>query len=40
MADLNINAKLPGSDAINGFVRENMVKPGQDSQRTVPESHR
>ena len=34
MADLNINAKLPGSDAINGFVRENLVNPVQQSQKT------
>ena len=33
MADLNINAKLPGLDAINGFVRENLVKPLQNSQK-------
>lgn len=34
MTDLNINAKLPGLDAINGFVRENLVKPLQNSQKT------
>lgn len=33
MADLNINAKLPGLDAINGFVRENLVKPLQNGQK-------
>ena len=33
MADLNINAKLPGSDAIKGFVRENLVNPVQQSQK-------
>ncbi len=27
MADLNINAKLPSMDAVNVFVRENLVKP-------------
>ena len=34
MTDLNINAKLPGLDVINGFVRENLVKPLQNSQKT------
>jgi len=33
MADLNINAKLPVMDASNGFVRENLVKPLQNSQK-------
>jgi flagellar protein FlaG len=33
MTDLNINAKLPGLDAVNGFVRENLVKPLQNSQK-------
>lgn len=33
MTDLNMNAKLPGLDAINGFVRDNLVKPLQSSQK-------
>ena len=34
MADLNMNAKLPGLGAVNGFVRENLVQPLQNSQKT------
>ncbi|MCP3851060.1 MAG: flagellar protein FlaG [Gammaproteobacteria bacterium] len=34
MADLNINAKLPSMDAVNGFVRENLVKPLRNSQKS------
>ena len=34
MADLNMNAKLPGLSAVNGFVRENLVQPLQNSQKT------
>ncbi len=33
MADLNMNTKLPNLNAINGFVRENLVKPLQNSQK-------
>ncbi len=33
MTDLNMNAKLSGLDAINGFVRDNLVKPLQSSQK-------
>jgi len=29
MTDLNINTKVPGLGAVNGFVRENLVKPLQ-----------
>lgn len=34
MADLNMNTKLQGLNAVNGFVRENLVKPLQNSQKT------
>jgi len=33
MADFNINSKLPGLGTINGFVRENLVQPLQNSQK-------
>lgn len=32
MADFNLNTKLPDLNAINGFVRENLVQPHQDNQ--------
>ena len=32
MADFNMNTKMPGLGAINGYVRENLVKPLQNSQ--------
>jgi len=35
MADFNVNTKLPGLNAINGFVRENLVQPLQNSQKAV-----
>ena len=35
MSDFNVNAKLPGLNAINGFVRENLVQPLQNSQKAV-----
>ena len=38
MADLNMNAKLPTLDAINGFVRDNLVKPLQHSQKSEAKS--
>ena len=34
MADFNMNTKLPGLGAVNGFVRENLVQPLQNSQKT------
>ena len=34
MTDFNMNAKLPGLGAVNGFVRENLVQPLQNSQKT------
>ena len=35
MADFNVNAKLPGLSAVNGFVRENLVQqPLQNIQKT------
>ena len=34
MADLNMNAKLPGMNIINSFVRDNLVKPLQNSLKT------
>ncbi|WP_198263989.1 flagellar protein FlaG [sulfur-oxidizing endosymbiont of Gigantopelta aegis] len=33
MADFNMNTKLPDLNAINGFVRENLVQPLQNSQK-------
>ena len=32
MADLNMNTKLQGVNAVNGFVRENLAKPLQNNQ--------
>lgn len=34
MADFNMNTKFPGLGTINGFVRDNLVKPLQNSQKT------
>ena len=34
MADLNMNTKVPDLSAISGFVRENLVQPLQNSQKT------
>lgn len=34
MADLNMNAKLPGPGTMNGFVRENLLQPLKNSQKT------
>ena len=35
MTDFNVNAKLSVSGSINGFARENQVKPLQNSQKPV-----
>ena len=32
MTDLNMNTKLPNLGSVSGFVRENLVKPLQNSQ--------
>ena len=33
MADFNMNTKLPNLNAINGFVRENLVQPLQNNKK-------
>lgn len=38
MTDFNMNAKLPGLNAINGFVRENLVQPLQNNQKAESKS--